>query len=108
MKIIDPAFNYDRYGQKYSGRRQTDPRIASYINAALKDSRTVLNVGAGSGSYEPKDRYLVAVEPSVVMRTQRMNNHKVPAIYSNNGGLPAIGRPCIRRFHGASYSTPLA
>lgn len=51
--------------------RRTDERIARRIWAALGDAETVLNVGAGSGSYEPADSEVVAVEPSVVMRRQR-------------------------------------
>lgn len=88
MEIKDPAFNYDQYGQQYSGQRRTDPRIGAYINTALGDSKTVLNVGAGAGSYEPQDRYVVAVEPSVVMRAQRMSNRKPPAIIATAGSLP--------------------
>ena len=88
MKIENPAFNYDKYGQKYSGYRKTDPRIAEYVNNALGDSKTVLNVGAGAGSYEPADKYVVAVEPSTVMREQRIKNHKVPAINAKADSLP--------------------
>jgi SAM-dependent methyltransferase len=88
MAIIDPSFNYDKYGQQYSGQRRTDPRIAVYINKALGDSKTVLNIGAGAGSYEPEDRYLVAVEPSAVMRAQRMHNYKVPAVIASAASLP--------------------
>jgi SAM-dependent methyltransferase len=64
-------YDYDIQGQGYSRLRQTDPQIARYIHSALGDARTVLNVGAGTGSYEPEDRYVVAVEPSKVMRSQR-------------------------------------
>lgn len=53
MKIEHPAFDYDRLGQTYSGYRQTDPGIAAYVNKALGHAKTVLNVGAGAGSYEP-------------------------------------------------------
>ena len=53
------------------GDRRTDPRIAARIWAALGDARTVLNVGAGTGSYEPPDRDVLAVEPSALMRSQR-------------------------------------
>jgi SAM-dependent methyltransferase len=62
---------YDEIGQRYSGLRQTEPRIAKLIWAALGDARTVINVGAGGGSYEPPDRDVVAIEPSAVMRAQR-------------------------------------
>jgi len=88
MRITDPAFNYDQYGQQYSGYRQTDPRIAALVNDALDDAQTVLNVGAGAGSYEPADKYVVAVEPSAVMRAQRLQLGKVPAINAKAGHLP--------------------
>lgn len=88
MKIDNPAFNYDKLGQKYSGYRQTDPRIEAYVTKALENAKTVLNVGAGAGSYEPADKYVVAVEPSVVMRAQRAKNNKVPAINAKADNLP--------------------
>jgi SAM-dependent methyltransferase len=62
---------YDAIGHGYPATRATDPRIAARIWAALGDARTVLNVGAGTGSYEPPDREVIAVEPSAVMRAQR-------------------------------------
>jgi len=62
---------YNRIGHGYAGRRGADPRIAAQIWAALGDAETVLNVGAGAGSYEPTDRRVTAVEPSAVMRAQR-------------------------------------
>jgi SAM-dependent methyltransferase len=62
---------YDSIGTTYASTRRTEPRIAEQIWAALGDARTVLNVGAGSGSYEPTDRDVTAVEPSAVMRAQR-------------------------------------
>ena len=62
---------YDTIGASYSVTRRTEPRIAARIWAALGDARTVLNVGAGTGSYEPPDRDVTAVEPSAVMRAQR-------------------------------------
>lgn len=88
MIITHPAFNYDRHGQQYSGHRQTDPRIAAFVNEALGDAQTVLNVGAGAGSYEPSDKYVIAVEPSAVMRAQRLQQGKVPAIDAVAGLLP--------------------
>lgn len=63
--------DYDRTGQGYAQVRRPDPRIAAAIAEALGDARTVLNVGAGAGSYEPADRYVLAIEPSAVMRAQR-------------------------------------
>ena len=62
---------YDTIGATYTVTRCTEPRIAAQIWAALGDARTVLNVGAGTGPYEPADRYVLAVEPSVLMRRQR-------------------------------------
>nr|BFE87156.1 hypothetical protein GCM10020093_097570 [Planobispora longispora] len=62
---------YDAIGSAYPATRRTDPRIAAQIWDALGDARTVLNVGAGTGSYEPADRDVTAVEPSAVMRGQR-------------------------------------
>ena len=88
MEIKNLAFNYEKYGQNYSGYRRTDPRIATYMYAALGTAKTVLNVGAGAGSYEPEDRYVVAVEPSSAMRVQRMAAQKVPAIVGTADSLP--------------------
>jgi SAM-dependent methyltransferase len=62
---------YDTIGATYTVTRQTEPRIAARVWAALGDARTVLNVGAGTGSYEPSDRDVIAVEPSALMRAQR-------------------------------------
>jgi ubiquinone/menaquinone biosynthesis C-methylase UbiE len=62
---------YDTIGATYTVTRRTEPRIAAQVWAALGDARTVLNVGAGAGSYEPSDRDVTAVEPSAVMRAQR-------------------------------------
>lgn len=88
MKIDHPAFDYDNKGQQYSGQRQTEPKIASFIYRALGGAKTVLNVGAGAGSYEPDDRYVVAVEPSAVMRSQRLANGKSPAVNAFGDQLP--------------------
>ena len=62
---------YDTIGATYSATRRTEPRIAAQVWAALGKAQTVLNVGAGTGSYEPPDREVTAVEPSAVMRAQR-------------------------------------
>jgi SAM-dependent methyltransferase len=64
-----PAYN--RMGVNYSDFRRPDPRIEAAIWGALGDARSVVNVGAGAGSYEPRDREVVAVEPSPVMIAQR-------------------------------------
>ncbi|NKY40538.1 methyltransferase domain-containing protein, partial [Cellulomonas septica] len=63
--------DYERLGAGYARVRRPDPRIAARVHAALGGARTVLNVGAGAGSYEPTDRYVLAVEPSAAMRAQR-------------------------------------
>ena len=77
-------FDYELGGGGYAGRRRTDPRIAAYVWAALGDASSVLNVGAGAGSYEPADRYVVAVEPSAAMRAQRAT----PAVIGVAEALP--------------------
>lgn len=58
------SFGSDRHGYGYARRRRTEPRIAPRVHAPLGDARTVVNVGAGAGAYEPEDRYVVAIEPS--------------------------------------------
>ncbi|GAA0477231.1 hypothetical protein Ade02nite_95760 [Paractinoplanes deccanensis] len=63
--------DYETTGEGYAAQRRPDPRIAALIHESLGDARTVLNVGAGAGSYEPTDRYVLAVEPSARMRAQR-------------------------------------
>jgi SAM-dependent methyltransferase len=65
------AARYDDIGRTYTATRQTDARIAAHIWGALGDARTVDNVGAGTGNYEPPDRDVTAVEPSAVMIRQR-------------------------------------
>jgi SAM-dependent methyltransferase len=62
---------YDTLGHGYGLIRKPDPRLAEPIWSALADTESVVNVGAGTGSYEPEDRLVVAVEPSAVMIGQR-------------------------------------
>ena len=62
---------YDSIGRSYTDVRREDPRIAARIRAALGDARTVVNVGAGAGAYEPGDLDVTAVEPSETMIAQR-------------------------------------
>jgi SAM-dependent methyltransferase len=69
--VMSSAQLYDTIGAGYTATRRTEPRIAARVWAALGDARTVLNVGAGTGSYEPPGRSLTAVEPSALMRAQR-------------------------------------
>jgi SAM-dependent methyltransferase len=66
-----PAYDYDRVAAGYIAARRADPRIAAAIGAALGDARTLVNVGAGAGAYEPRDRRVVAVELSRAMIRQR-------------------------------------
>ena len=81
------AARYDAIGRTYTATRGTDPRIAAHIWAALGDARTVVNVGAGTGSYEPRDRDLTAVEPSAVMIAQRAAD-AAPAVRASAEALP--------------------
>jgi len=66
--------DYGSIGTDYARYRRPDPRIAAAIHAALGDAESVLNIGAGAGSYEPADRDVTAVEPSASMRAQRPAN----------------------------------
>jgi SAM-dependent methyltransferase len=79
--------DYEQHGRSYARHRRADPRIAARIHAALGDARTVLNVGAGAGSYEPDDRWVLAVEPSATMRAQRPPGAP-PAIDARAEALP--------------------
>jgi hypothetical protein len=78
---------YDSIGHGYRRTRREDPRIAARVHRALGDARTVVNVGAGAGSYEPRDRHVVAIEPSDVMASQRPRD-VAPAIRASAGALP--------------------
>ena len=69
MGVTRPLYN--TIGSGYGAVRQPDPRIAAQIRLAIGDANTLVNVGAGSGSYEPDDVLTVAVEPSDVMVAQR-------------------------------------
>jgi ubiquinone/menaquinone biosynthesis C-methylase UbiE len=81
------SVDYERHGRTYARHRRPDPRIAARIHAALGESHTVLNVGAGSGSYEPADRWVLAVEPSATMRAQRPAD-AAPALAARAESLP--------------------
>src|SRR5215472_12285686 len=78
---------YDAIGATYTATRRTEPRIAARIWAALGDARTVLNVGAGTGSYEPPGRDVTAVEPSGVMRALRPEG-SAPCVAAAAESLP--------------------
>ncbi|GAA2485136.1 class I SAM-dependent methyltransferase [Winogradskya humida] len=79
--------DYETGGHGYATRRRPDPRVAALVHTALGDARTVLNVGAGAGSYEPGDRYVLAVEPSATMRAQRPAG-TAPAVDATAEQLP--------------------
>ncbi|WP_437286831.1 class I SAM-dependent methyltransferase [Sorangium sp. So ce406] len=82
---------YDRIGTCYSATRRTDPRIAALIRGALGDARSVINVGAGAGAYEPTDREVLAVEPSETMIGQRPLG-SAPALQARAEDLPLPDR----------------
>lgn len=79
--------NYDQTGAGYANLRRPDPRIAAQVHRALGDARTVINVGAGAGSYEPTDRYVVAIEPFATMRAQRPRR-LAPAVRASADSIP--------------------
>jgi len=78
---------YDTIGSEYGATRRTDPRIAAQIEHVLRDAATIVNVGAGCGSYEPPSRTVVAVEPSSVMLAQRPPD-AAPAVQAYAEALP--------------------
>jgi SAM-dependent methyltransferase len=82
-----PDTRYDVIGAEYSRTRREDPRLAALIHAALGKARTVVTVGAGTESYEPRDRYVLAIEPSEVMIAQR-DRRLPPAITAGAYPLP--------------------
>ena len=92
------AARYDRIGRTYTATRGTEPRIAARLWGALGDARTVVNVGAGPGSYEPPDRDVTAVEPSAVMIAQRPTG-AAPAVQASAEALP---------FDDASFDAAMA
>src|ERR1700704_3077821 len=85
--VVSSAQLYDTIGATYTVTRRTEPRIAARIWAALGDARTVLNVGAGTGSYEPPDRDVTAVEPSALMRALRPAG-AAPCVAASAESLP--------------------
>ncbi len=78
---------YDSIGVNYAELRKPDPRIAEVIRSALGSARTVLNVGAGTNSYEPTDRSVIAVEPSHEMVSKR-SPAAAKAIQASADALP--------------------
>ena len=90
------AAQYDRIGLGYAAERRPDPRLAVMIHQALGDAETVLNVGAGAGSYEPTDRPVVGLDPSRVMLAQHRGRRRIQGVAEN---LP---------FHDASFDAAMA
>ena len=78
---------YDELGLNYSDFRRADPRIEARVWVALGDAGSVVNVGAGTGSYEPRDREVIAVEPSPLMIAKRPAE-AAPAIEGVAEALP--------------------
>ncbi|MFZ1153623.1 MAG: class I SAM-dependent methyltransferase, partial [Solirubrobacteraceae bacterium] len=79
--------SYDRIGLGYTATRRPDPRIATQIREALGDARSIANVGAGAGAYEPCDREVLPIEPSERMIAQRAPE-LAPAIRGRAESLP--------------------
>ncbi len=77
---------YETIGRSYSRTRRTDPAIMAQISAALADSSSVVNVGAGAGSYEPEGMEVIAIEPSPTMAAQRPASR--PAVIGYAEDLP--------------------
>jgi hypothetical protein len=89
---------YDAIGAHYARYRRPDPRVAAAITAALGQAQRVVNIGAGAGSYEPKDRDVIAVEPSETMLRQR----PLDAVTSTgrcNTGLKSFCRRLVTERH---------
>ena len=78
---------YDTIGTGYTLTRRADPRIEAQVHRALGASRSVINVGAGTGSYEPTDRRVVDVDPSSVMLSQR-GADAAPSVLARAEALP--------------------
>ena len=100
-------------GATYPRHRRADARIAARIHEALGDARTVVNVGAGTGSYEPADRWVLAVEPSAAMRAQRARE-AAPAIAARAEALPLdddavdAAMACVTIHHWSAPAAGLA
>jgi SAM-dependent methyltransferase len=81
------AARYERIGRGYAGARREDPRVAAHVRAGLGPAGRVVNVGAGTGNYEPPDLAVVAVEPSEVMIGQR-HGRPAPVVRGVAEALP--------------------
>jgi SAM-dependent methyltransferase len=86
-RMSSGGVRYDTIGRGYSAYRRADPHIAAAVHTALGDARTVVNVGAGTGSYEPTDRPVIPIEPSTAMALQR-DQPLPPAVLGVAESLP--------------------
>lgn len=86
-RIVPHQVSYNAIGLGYGDVRRPDPRLAAAIWLALGDAASVVNVGAGTGSYEPEDRDVIAIEPSEVMIAQRPAD-AAPAVKATAEALP--------------------
>jgi hypothetical protein len=84
--MTGPGHLYESLGHGYAAARRPDPRIAAQIAEVIGESTSVLNVGAGTGNYEPADRLVIAAEPSPTMLEQRSSSH--PVVRSIAEALP--------------------
>src|SRR5579863_1785903 len=82
-----PSPTYDAIGRVYARHRRPDHRVSAQVRAALGPARSVVDVGAGTGSYEPSDLAVVAVEPSAVMVAQRRPG-SAPVVHAVAERLP--------------------
>lgn len=98
--------DYGAIGTRYAQYRQPDRQIAAQIHAALGDARSVVNVGAGAGSYEPENRLVTPVEPSATMRAQRPTKAAV-AIDATAEELPSKDKQ-LRRSDGHLHGPSMA
>lgn len=87
MSERSPENRYEQIGQAYARTRREDPEMKARILDALGAARSVINVGAGAGSYEPDDRQVLAIEPSAVMVAQRARG-TAPVVRARADGLP--------------------
>ncbi len=108
-----PSPVYDTIGRGYLAHRRAEPRWEALIHQQLGDGRVVVNVGAGTGSYEPRDRALVAVDPSSVMVSQRAPG-AAPAVRASGSALPLpsgsadVAMAILTMHHWDDWETGLA
>ena len=104
--MIGDSREYDRIGIGYGLRRLPDPRLRAAIEEAIGRAATVLNVGAGAGSYEPPDRIVVALEPSAVMLVQHPGQRPVQGAAEHlpfrDGGV-LLGIEAPRRYADSDH-----